>query len=275
MAANSAHNGRHREGNKNARPEYHYKVVSRDSPELDNCRMIDSIDSSMAYHIGRPEVIGTSGTCLRYPYGGKSLDKLNLSMHLDYIRFLRGFVTIFEGVVHMNSLHFYHLDIKMSNITMTDDYVFRFIDFGISGSNRIRTIFANVYVIWPYETCLLARAPPQLADERTRLDTYVSDPYFKHYCPYTDESAIAERINDNYQKLKVLPMDERLDIIYNKIDIYSLAIVLDSIIGILDLPERLAQALRGLCLAMMDFSTEHRCTAQWALRRYKTIINCM
>jgi len=258
-----------------AQAQYHYKVVSADSQELDNCLLIDKIDSSMSYHIGRPLVVRADkqNRTLRYAHGGASLDKLTLSMELDYQRFLPAFTTIFEGVYHMNSRNFYHLDIKLANITMQKDYTFRFIDFGISGKNVPRVIFCNVYVIWPYETCLLAKDPPSPAEGADRLSRYTNDSYFLYYSRDFPQANLAQAISDNYHRLKAMAYTERNRLIYSKLDVYSLGIVLDGVIRLLRMPPALKEALQTLKLSMTDIRTAKRCTPLQALQRYRTIVN--
>ena len=250
--------------------EYYDKSLphERAVAEIQNYALIDAIDPNCRYHVGKAKLIDKGGeeSIIRIPYGGTSLDHLNL-YKISISKFLRGMENIFYGVYDMNSRGFYHLDIKTSNIVFLD-YTLKLIDFGLSGRARRDNVFRNVYVYWPYEMRLLKKDP--VTDvSNFPLHIYMMDHYVSKVIPKSRRHAIAE----NYKKLKEDP--NVAETIYRTIDIYSLGITFHTLMKPLTnsgLCEALKDDLWKLIGAMTDPDAYNRIDAAEALVLYRQLL---
>jgi serine/threonine protein kinase len=197
-----------------------------------------------------------------YPYGGVDLYKylyVNPPKAKDYLKIFTNFSNLLEGIKIANSNNIVHLDIKEDNIVVDNDLNMRFIDFGFS--KIADEIDINVWDINKFKHASLHK-PFELYfyDNNVTIEEIQKHydgfsllnnegkPYFsyssinelvKNY-PYIlsatgfiiihDNKWINVSANDYYEDIKSYDFTN-IDKLFKSVDIYSLGIVLISLIN--------------------------------------------
>ena len=225
---------------------------------------VDRIDPSFEYHLEPPKIcdIGdlddiedniqrchlvgkdiqsnlSDAALLQLPYGGielKSAITMVSKQSLEKkIKFIMNMCNLFKGLADFDKNKFAHLDIKPPNILYNPEKErFNFIDFGLSAYYKdIKYdryfLFTSKYFVYPPEL-IMARPPDGQSISFSYISNYnkkVPD-MLKSYYNIKKSFLISEMDSDILKddKLKGIEKEELRYKIYEKIDIYSLGLIM-------------------------------------------------
>lgn len=167
---------------------------------------------------------------LIYPYAGKELTTLKLLNDVDKWKFFCGFYSLAEFISRMNTMGFYHLDIKDANILYVNN-VFRLIDFDLCLTrDEIKKVYIDeqkffnvIYAFWPPEVNFVLNKT-EVVHNMSVLPKTLMRLCVDGYYTKTD---LLHRLNDfftsdDYLCLQIEP--SKID--YQKIDLYAIGLVM-------------------------------------------------
>jgi serine/threonine protein kinase len=171
-----------------------------------------------------------------FTYVGTSIDKLALGYRhtnsktdvftcWEIVGALDG---VFQTLVEINNKGWVHGDVKSTNITvcMDDQHIETYlIDFDLF-MTEYRNIeeFEQTYTVWPAEVKLLGKEHFDENEIMTIYNEYTTNNFFISNNPISHK--YHESILGNLKYVAELPMNDRLRITLNKLDVYGLGIVL-------------------------------------------------
>lgn len=277
--------------------------------ELKIGKIIDAIDPLERFHLNithscqvkknpRDHCSGGKGTLIIYPYGGINLSEYFKNRHINNSKkFMRNLSNLFRGLHKMSKNKFYHFDIKNNNILVLEDndtYKFRYIDFGLSESiqqdteNYRNDLFIAEQSYLPVEIFLLTYPTVKTKQSFRPIIEYLQA---LQLSPQTVENVA------NYQHPGMLSLTKKIlrhtynqivmnvqmlmkqknykQSILDKIDIYSLGIVLGTLFVYSDLKNLgsdIIQDIQVLIKKMIDLNTLQRITPKQAYVEYMDIL---
>ena len=99
-------------------------------------------------------------------------------MSKDLYAFLKGLTNLFEGLIVLHTNEIAHLDIKPNNLVglkTGDEYIIRYIDFGLSTKFANFTALREDYPYWPFDARLVA--PYYATAKPERLNSEIDEFY--------------------------------------------------------------------------------------------------
>ena len=255
-------------------PQFHRKTVYKEAAEAEikSLKIADSLDPNQLYHIGDPIIEGSidDRITIKFNYGGKPLYLLYKEPPEMIKKVLKNFINVLEGIRIFNSNNFYHRDIKITNIIYNDNCDVKIIDFGISGKIERDNIFENIYPMWPFESIFLVKNMDNL-DLMASLGEYTNHDFMNPIMKYFN-------IYDSDIKFNAILMKKKpnsLDLIYKKLDVYSIGIILSNFVQNKYLRDVLSPSQNAkmykLCKDMINPYTNERITIEKALEKYSEI----
>lgn len=174
----------------------------------------------------------------------KHYEENNKQFIENYHKFLCLFKNIFKGLSDMNKHNICHLDIKYDNMVISKGTI-KLIDFGISNNSitglnsikrRARREFHTTRYYPPYPPELIYSgntSKKELEEELYMINTYGIDRHHGNFIKslhidyFKDKKSLKKYINNMIQRNIDNPISKNeLKKLYDKIDIYSLGIVL-------------------------------------------------
>lgn len=273
-------------------PEHLDKLYGYEPKGFDECFKESSISDTYYDHINKHSYL-TSG-----PLGGITFEDYfidnyynvtDVNIEKKFIELMNMMKPLFEGLKIMEDKKIIHNDIKGLNIVKSGD-VFKYIDFGLSGTLSQRSLFRNrgrnefntsrIYIYYPLDYIYFYATNSELEDEKYKINKndvrYHFDDLYDYYNSLfnLDFYEVSKNIINDIQSKKLKDLD-----VLKKVDVYSVGSLVPLLFmyeSKIEFPNTKSEKINDYYNLFKDMTNpycEQRISANEAYERFNRLLN--